>query len=65
MFLSPEQMIALTGKTRGAYQIQALRKMGIHHITRPDGVPVVKEDWLPGVKSGANHRIEPDWDAMN
>jgi hypothetical protein len=65
MFLSPEQMIALTGKIRGAYQIQALRKMGIHHIVRPDGIPVVKESWLPGVKSTPSRRIEPDWAAMD
>ena len=65
MFLSAEQMIALTGKIRGAYQIQALRKMGILPIVRPDAVPVVKEDWLPGAKSAPNRRIEPDWAAMD
>jgi len=65
MFLSPKQMITLTGKIRGAYQIQALRKMGIHHIVRPDGIPVVMDEWIPGIKSGANHRIEPDWAAMD
>ena len=41
MFLSKEELAALTGKERPKAQARALTRMGIPHRTRPDGSPVV------------------------
>lgn len=41
MFLTAEQIEALTKKRRWAAQVRALARMGIPHRVRGDGSPVV------------------------
>lgn len=46
MFLSPEELIELTGKQQHAAQVRALRSMGIEHKIRPDGSVAVLEEHM-------------------
>jgi len=67
MFLNPEQMIELTGRERYGAQVRALRSMGIDHLIRPDGRPLVLFEKLV---SGQHHRHrpkknEPNWSHVN
>lgn len=39
--LTPQEIIALTGKQRFKAQQLALSKMGVRYVVRPDGSPVV------------------------
>ncbi len=41
MFLSEDEVRALTKRKQRRAQVRALRAMGIDHKTRPDGSPVV------------------------
>ncbi len=40
-FLSPEEVAELTGRRRVRAQVRALVLMGVRHLIRPDGRPVV------------------------
>ena len=44
--LSQDELIELTGRSRTKAQIRALVLMGIKHLIRPDGTPVVLRDSL-------------------
>ena len=44
--LSKQELKQLTGKTQFAAQNRALAKMGIQHVNRPDGSPVVMRQAL-------------------
>jgi len=63
--LTPDELIELTGFQRKSYQVRALRSMGIDHVVRPDGSPVVFAAALrregKAVGGGAT---EPNWDAI-
>jgi hypothetical protein len=41
MFLTPDEVRKLTGKTRREAQARALEAMGVPFTQRPDGSPVV------------------------
>lgn len=41
MFLTPDELIELTGRKRRDAQAMVLRHMGIEHRVRPDGAVVV------------------------
>lgn len=71
MFLTGEELTDLTGKKRKRAQSIALRQMGIDHIVRPDGVPIVVRSYFETVLDGKSKRsleskqeIEPNWDAV-
>ena len=66
MFLTKEELQALTGRQRRDAQVAALRQMGIEHKIRPDGSPAVLrahvEELLGGTRYTTNQDlIEPDW----
>lgn len=66
MFLTPDEIAALTGKQRPAAQIRALRSMGVDHRVRPDGRPVVLRahvEALLGAIRPPKPRGVPDWSA--
>lgn len=70
MFLTPEQLIELTGKLRRQAQVRALTKMGIEHAVRPDGKVIVLrshvERRLDGnIENKVRKRSEPNWNAIN
>ena len=69
MFLTRDEIVALTGRTRRDAQVQALRSMGIEHKIRPDGTPAVLRAHVEAVLGGDRYTakttaIEPDWDKM-
>ena len=41
--LSPDDLVAVTGKKLPAAQIAVLQAMQVPHLVRPDGKPVVHE----------------------
>ena len=70
MFLTPEEIVALTRRKRRPAQVIALRYMGIEHRVRPDGsVAVLRshvERLLGGevVPDGTLRKTEPDFNAL-
>ncbi|MHB8348410.1 MAG: DUF4224 domain-containing protein [Acidiferrobacterales bacterium] len=62
MFLTPEEIVALTRRKRRPAQVIELRYMGIEHRVRPDGSVAVlwaHVERLPlRAKEGAKHRGE-------
>ena len=55
--LSQDELVELTGRTRTKAQIRALVLMGVKHLIRPDGTPVVLRDSLlqdPSTSSSLN-----------
>lgn len=46
-WLSPEEVKTLTGYKQHQKQHEALNQMGIDHVLRPDGIPIVIADDLP------------------
>lgn len=69
MFLTREEIKALTGRIRPSAQIRWLRQNGLETLRRADGQPLVLRAALIR-KFGADdrhHRIEtkPDWSIFN
>jgi len=69
MFLTREELIALTGRTRRDAQVTALRQMRIEHKIRPDGTPAVLRSHVEAQLGGKDYTektkdIEPDWDKL-
>ncbi|OJY22122.1 MAG: hypothetical protein BGP02_00540 [Pandoraea sp. 64-18] len=71
MFLEPDELVTLTGRTQNRAQARALRMMGIEHRVRPNGTIVVLSEHV-AVVLGAQAAVaardvsfEPDWRAMN
>lgn len=70
MFLTEQQVEALTHRTRRDAQVRALRFMGIEHKKRPDGsVAVLRShvEWILGdgaVAAKVEKETEPDWSAI-
>lgn len=52
MFMTPEEIQALTGKKFRSSQAHALRLMGIEHKVRPDGSVAVLKSHVEEVFSG-------------
>lgn len=69
MFLTRQELIELTNRTRRTAQVRTLNYMGINHIVRPDGsVAVLRshvEQMLCSQTSGTLKKtIEPNWGAI-
>lgn len=70
MFLSPEELVQLTGRQRRDAQVRALRYMGIEHRVRPDGtVAVLKTHVEQSFGETHSHdkvvkQVEPDWSSL-
>lgn len=70
MFLSKEELHALTNRVQYAAQVRTLRAMGIQHCVRPDGsVAVMRShvETLFGIQARAAARasVEPNWGALH
>ncbi|MGB9109376.1 MAG: DUF4224 domain-containing protein [Telluria sp.] len=70
MFLSKDELKALTNRIQYAAQIRTLRAMGIQHCVRPDGsVAVMRShiETLFGVEKRNPTRpaTEPNWGALH
>lgn len=70
MFLTPDQLRALTGRSRRPAQVRQLNFMGIAHKVRADGeimvlkVYVEKEFGLGAEKVVKKRKVEPNWDSV-
>lgn len=58
MFLTPAELVELTGYRRASAQVSWLRKQGVRHYVRRDGRPVVVKDALV---TDAPARKRPDF----
>lgn len=70
MFLSKEELQALTNRIQHAAQVRTLRSMGIQHCVRPDGSVAVMRghiETLFGMQSRTSVRapVEPNWGALH
>jgi hypothetical protein len=70
MFLTREEIHALTTRVQYSAQIKALRAMGIEHRVRPDGSLAVLrshiEQLFGGMSKTRNDPVkEPNWGALN
>jgi hypothetical protein len=69
MFLTPDELIDLTGYQRSDAQMRVLRFMGIEHRQRPDGKVIVLRltvEKLLGasIVNRVGKAIEPNWSAI-
>lgn len=72
LFLSDDELIALTGKQRKSAQIRALGMLGIAHVVRADGAPVVLRAHIEMIMGGtetttakAKKKPTPNWSALD
>jgi len=71
MFLTAEELQALTHRVRPSAQLRALRAMGIEAKQRPDGTVAVLraavESSMGGTTATTNNTkpVEPDWKALD
>jgi hypothetical protein len=70
LFLTREEVNALTTRVQYAAQVKALRAMGIEHRVRPDGSLAVLrshiEQIFGGISKTRNESVkEPNWGALN
>ncbi|WP_323143256.1 DUF4224 domain-containing protein [Massilia phyllosphaerae] len=70
MFLSKEELQALTNRIQYAAQVRTLRAMGIQHCVRPDGSVAVMRGHIEsmfGMQSRVTTRtpVEPNWGALH
>lgn len=72
LFLSDDEIQALTGKKRKSAQCRALSMLGVEHKIRADGVPVVLRAHLEKVMGGAEtpatkpkKKASPNWSALD
>lgn len=70
MFLSRDELIALTGRTRSDAQVRVLRFMGIEHKVRPNGSVAVLRSHVERTLGAERIAItakdhEPNWAAMH
>lgn len=70
LFLTEDEVRALSGKIKRNAQVRALNAMGIEHRVRPDGSVAVLRDHVLKVFDGAPSKakrkkaVEPCWDAI-
>ena len=62
IFLTDEELIALTGRRRAKAQAEFLRSRQIRHIMNRAGRVVVVREWLTGEPKAAS--IEPNFAAL-
>lgn len=72
LFLSNEELKALTGKQRKSAQVSALETLGISHKVRPDGAPLVLRAHIEMIMGGtdattakAKKKPTPNWSALD
>lgn len=65
MFLSPDELQELTGKTRRPSQASVLNAMGIPHKIRPDGAVLVLKSAIETTPRKYTKHFEPDYGAIN
>jgi hypothetical protein len=65
-FLTEEELRHITGRRRYSAQIRALTHMGIGHVVRPDGRPIVTRRSLEISLSGSayDRTAEPDFSSL-
>jgi hypothetical protein len=70
LFLTEEEVIALTDRRTRPSQTRALKSMGIEHKVRPDGsVAILRAHIIKVFDGGSETRTKtkqavPNWDAM-
>lgn len=72
LFLTPEEVISLTKRTRRDAQVKMLRHMGIEHRVRADGSVVILRSHIEKIFGGIvdtappqKKRTEPNWAAIS
>lgn len=65
MFLSSDDLLALTGRVRPSAQRRALVAMGVPFRVRPDGRPVVLSEDLPHKARASRRASGPDLAALD
>lgn len=71
MFLTDQEILALTNKSKRLAQRRALERMGIEFIRRPDGSFVVLREHVQSLLQGkaqqarAPREKTPDWSKFN
>jgi hypothetical protein len=68
MFLTAAELADLTKRKLPRAQVRALRTMGIEHIIRPDGSPVVLRAHVEAMLGAPERPVvaaEPDWSSLN
>ena len=65
-FLTEEELRHITGRRRYSAQVRALTRMGIGHVVRPDGRPIVTRRSLDMSLSGSayDRTAEPDFSSL-
>lgn len=65
-YLSADELIELTGRTRRKAQLRALARQGIPAITNADGKPLVLRAARDSIMSPKRRRKpEPNWGAIS
>ena len=69
MFLTPDELVQLTGRRRSSAQAMALCRMGMEHKTRPDGTVAVLRAHVErvfgeSVSASKTREEEPNWSAL-
>jgi len=64
MFLTPDELIALTGFRRPGAQARWLRSRGIRHFVNGVGHPVVARAWLDADRGAVPLPVRPDLRAV-
>jgi hypothetical protein len=67
MFLTPDEIVALTGRKQHKTQRTVLNHLGIQHKVRPDGSLVVLRSHVEDAldrESKHNKTPEPNWSAI-
>ncbi len=70
IFLTPDEIAALTGKVRSQAQQIVLRTMGVQFMVRPDGKIIVSRSHVEKQLDGEVAVVtvkdaEPNWGALN
>ena len=70
MFLTREEIAALTARIQFSAQRKVLNRMGIEHRTRPDGSIVILRSHIEElfgalISNKTKKNIEPNWGALN
>jgi hypothetical protein len=68
LFLTPAELVDLTGKVRRSAQVRALAMMKIPFVVRPDGQPRVSRSYLCdklGEREPEEIEQQPDWSSLN
>jgi hypothetical protein len=68
MFLTPDEVRQLTGRTRPSAQIIQLEVQGIKFITDADGKPIVVRNDIGATMEPARAQrraIKPNWEALD